>query len=147
MTNSLNYSEPRTITQIKISFLMLVFLLDYLWLFFMLKSCNYYFFYYIFSLFIFQILFPFLVSPLKTPYPFTPCPAHQPTHFLFPALAFPYTGVSSLHRTEGLTSHWCLTRPSSATYAAGAMVCSMCTLVGGFDSWREDCHAWWKILI
>jgi hypothetical protein len=29
--------------------------------------------------------------------------------------------LSSLHRTKDLSSHWCLTRSSSATYAAGAM--------------------------
>jgi hypothetical protein len=34
----------------------------------------------------------------------------------------------SLHRTKGLSSHWCLTRPSSATCAAGAMSPTMCTL-------------------
>ena len=37
---------------------------------------------------------PFLVSPLKIPIPFSPH-AHQPTHSLFPVLAFPYTGVSA----------------------------------------------------
>jgi hypothetical protein len=35
---------------------------------------------YIFSLFTFQMLSPFLVSPLKTLYPFPPPPAYQPTH-------------------------------------------------------------------
>jgi hypothetical protein len=34
----------------------------------------------------------------------------------------------SLHKTKNLSSHWCLTRPSSATYAAGAMGPSVCTL-------------------
>ena len=33
-----------------------------------------------FSLFTFQMLFPFLVSPLKTPYPLLTPSAHQPTH-------------------------------------------------------------------
>ena len=36
----------------------------------------------------------------------------------------------SLHRTKDLSSHYCLTRPSSATYAPRAMGSSMCTLVG-----------------
>jgi hypothetical protein len=43
-------------------------------------------------------------------------------------LAFPCTGASNLHWMKGLFSHWCPTRPSSATYAAGAMGPSMCTL-------------------
>jgi hypothetical protein len=29
---------------------------------------------------------------------------------------------------QGLSSHWCPTRPSSASYTAGAMCRSMCTL-------------------
>jgi hypothetical protein len=64
---------------------------------------------------------PFLVSPSNTPYPLPPPPAPQSTHSHFLALAFPYTGAQSLHRTTGLSSHLCLTRPSSATYAARAM--------------------------
>jgi hypothetical protein len=55
----------------------------------------------------------------------SPC---SPAHSHFSILAFPYTWASSLHRTKGLSSHWCPTRPSSATYAAGAMGPSMCTL-------------------
>ena len=47
----------------------------------------------ILSLFTFQTLSPFLVSPPKTPYPLPPPPAHQPTHSHFLALAFPYTGA------------------------------------------------------
>jgi hypothetical protein len=38
------------------------------------------------------------------------CP-HPLTHSHLPALAFLYTGASSLHRTEGLPSHWCQIRP------------------------------------
>ena len=71
---------------------------------------------------------PFLVSPLKTPYLIPLHPTHQPTHSHFLVLAFPSTGVSSLLRTKGLSSHWCLTRPSCAADAAGAMGPSMCTL-------------------
>jgi hypothetical protein len=61
-----------------------------------------------------------------------------------PSLAFPYTGALNLHRNKGFSSHWCPTRPSSATYAAGAMGCSMCTLwlvvlslkaLGGLVGW------------
>jgi len=54
-----------------------------------------------------------------------------PKHPLPPSpLTFPYTGWggSSLGRTKGFSSHWCPTRPASATYAAGAMGLSMCTL-------------------
>ena len=43
-------------------------------------------------------LSPFLVSPLKIPYPLPTPLAHQPTHFL--ALAFPYTGAWNLHRKK-----------------------------------------------
>jgi hypothetical protein len=38
------------------------------------------------------MLAPFLVSPLKIPYPLPHPPAPQPTHSRFLALAFPYTG-------------------------------------------------------
>ena len=72
-------------------------------------------------------IIPLLVSSLTNPYPIPPHIAHQPTHSCFPLLAFPYTRASSLLRTNGLSSHWCPTRPSSATYAAGAMGPSMCT--------------------
>jgi hypothetical protein len=62
--------------------------------------------------------------------PHIPCPLHlllwgcastPPIHSCLPALAFHCIGLSNLHRTKGLFSHWCPTRPSSATYAAGAM--------------------------
>jgi hypothetical protein len=47
---------------------------------------------------------------------------HPPTHFHLPALDFPTLGhLLSFHRTKDLSFHWCMTRPSSATYAAGAM--------------------------
>ena len=51
------------------------------------------------------MLSPFLVSPPKTSYPLSPPPAHQPTHFCFPVLAFSYTGASSLLRIKGFSSH------------------------------------------
>jgi hypothetical protein len=82
---------------------------------------------------------PFPVSPLEIPYSIPSLPAsmrvfsYLSTHLCLTALAFPYTGASSLHRTKGLSSHWCLIRPSSATYAAGAMGCSMCTLWKTFN--------------
>jgi hypothetical protein len=46
-------------------------------------------------------------------------PASSPWHFST------LRHLSSLHRTKGLPSLWCLTRPSSATHVAGAMSCSM----------------------
>ena len=55
-----------------------------------------------------------------------------PTHSHHTVLAFPYAGASSLYGTKGLTSRWCQIRQSSATYAAGAMVLSMC-LVGSLS--------------
>jgi hypothetical protein len=81
------------------------------------------------------MLSPFLVSPPKTPYPFSPPPTYQPTHSCFPVLAFPYTGVSIFLRTRSLSSHWCPTRPSSATYSAGATGPSLCTLWLVFFYW------------
>jgi hypothetical protein len=48
------------------------------------------------SLLIFQIVSPFLVSPLKTSLSPPPPPAHQPTDSCFLVLAFPYTGASYL---------------------------------------------------
>jgi hypothetical protein len=56
-----------------------------------------------------------MLSP-KSPIP-SPCPAPQPTHSRFLALAFPCTGAYDLHKTKGLSSHWWPARPSSATYA------------------------------
>ena len=58
-------------------------------------------------------LFPFY----KTPIAFPLCPAsmselptHSPTHFCLTALAFPYTGTSSLHSTKSLSSNSCQIR-------------------------------------
>jgi hypothetical protein len=42
---------------------------------------------------------------------------HPPNLSHLPALKFLYTESSSLHRIEGLFSHWYPTRPSCATYA------------------------------
>jgi hypothetical protein len=49
-------------------------------------------------------------------------------------LVFPYTGALSLQKIKGLYSHWCHIKPPSATYAAGAMGPSMCTL--WFSPWE-----------
>jgi hypothetical protein len=58
-----------------------------------------------FSLFTFPMLFPFLISSRKTPYPIPFPPAHEHTNPGFLVLVFPYTGASSLQRTQGISSH------------------------------------------
>jgi hypothetical protein len=85
----------------------------------------------VFVLFTFQMLCPFLVSPLKTPHPL-PLPLFpKPTHSCFLAQVCPYIGPYNLHRTKGLSSHWWLTRPSSAKCAPRAMSLAMFSLIGG----------------
>ena len=76
---------------------------------------------YLFPLFTFQMVLPFLVTPPKIPYPICPPCLQTVPHIHFPDMAFPYTGASSLHRSNGLSSHWCLKWPSSATKVAGAI--------------------------
>jgi hypothetical protein len=93
-----------------------------------------YSFIWLFSLFTFQMLPPFPVPPLKHPIPsLSPCfyeGAPPPTHPLPPPRPrSPLHWASSLHRSKGLSSHWCPTSPSSATYTAGAMGPSMYTYV------------------
>ena len=73
------------------------------------------------------MLSPFLVSPLKTPYPILPPPAsmrvfpHPPTHSCLTTLASPFDGATSLHRTKHLPSHGYQIIQSSATYLSRAM--------------------------
>ena len=81
------------------------------------------------------MLSPSLVSPLENPNPFSPPSASMrmlpcpPTHLLLhPHQGIPYTGISSLHRTKGLSSHLCPKRSTSPTYVAGIMSPSICTL-------------------
>ena len=74
----------------------------------------------------------FQVSPLETPYPI-PAPwlyegAPPPTHSHPSSLAFPYTRALNILRHMDLSSHWCPTMPSSATYVARVMGHSMCIL-------------------
>ena len=73
-----------------------------------------------FFLFTFQMLSHFLVS--------LPPPAsmrvflHLSTHSHLPTLNSPILEhLSCLHRTKDISSHWCMTRPSSTTGSAGAM--------------------------
>jgi len=54
---------------------------------------------------------------------------HPSIDFELNTLAFPYTGTPSLLKTKSLSSHWCSTRPSFATFEAGAMGPSMCTIL------------------
>jgi hypothetical protein len=64
-------------------------------------------------------LSPFLKPPIQFPPPqlLWGCMpiAHPSTQSCLPGLEFQCTGASSLHRTKGLPSPWCPTRPSSAT--------------------------------
>jgi hypothetical protein len=55
----------------------------------------------IFFVYISNII-PFPGFPLENPIFPPPSPSHQPIHSYFLALAFPYTGAFSLHRTKGL---------------------------------------------
>jgi hypothetical protein len=65
---------------------------------------------------------PYHILPLLLLWGCSP-PTQPPTHSHLPALDYsPTLGhLSNLHRTKDLSSHWCMTRPSSATYAAGAI--------------------------
>jgi hypothetical protein len=80
-----------------------------------------YFLYLHFKFYVFSRFLP------RNPLCHTPSPAsmmmfpNSPTHSYLPALAFPYSGASKLHRIKGFSSHGCITRPSFATYVAGAM--------------------------
>ena len=70
----------------------------------------------IFYLFTFQVLSPFLVSPLQPPIPYL-LPwfyegAPSPTHPLLPyPPSIPLHWSIKLHRTNGLPFHWCQMRP------------------------------------
>jgi hypothetical protein len=91
--------------------------------------------YWLFYLFTLQMLSHFPVSPSQTPNPLSfpltlwGCsPTHPLTHYCLNALALPYLGSWSLHRTKELPSQWCLIRQSSATYTAGTRDPPICTL-------------------
>jgi hypothetical protein len=76
-------------------------------------------------------LSPFLLRkpPLRFPSPCFCEDAPPPTHPHPPSHpGIPLHWALNLHRTKGLSCHWWPTRPSSATYLARAMGCSMCTL-------------------
>jgi hypothetical protein len=73
-----------------------------------------YFFFFILDIFFISIskVIPFPFLPAQIPYPIPPpLPAsmrvlpHLPTHCHLTAMAFAYTGTSSLHRTKILSCH------------------------------------------
>ena len=81
------------------------------------------------TLFVLLILFIYIsnASPLPSfssanPLSYPPTPTsirvlpHPQSQSCLTTLAFPYAGASSLHRTQGLPSHQCQIRPSSATW-------------------------------
>jgi hypothetical protein len=99
----------------------------------------------IFSLFTFQMLFPFPISP-RDPLFHPPPPAFYegvppPTHSHLPTLASPTLGHQAFTEPRASPPNWCQTRPSSASYAAGAMGRSMCTLWLVVSPW-ELCGGW-----
>jgi hypothetical protein len=84
------------------------------------------FFYWIFLKFTFQMLSPSPVPSL----PFHPLWScfyedvpllNPPTPTSLPSVPLTLEHLSSFHRTKDLSSHRCMTRPSSATYVAVAM--------------------------
>jgi hypothetical protein len=98
------------------------------------------------------MLSPLLVSPLETSYPILPPPAsvrvlpHPSTHFCLPALAFPYTGESNLHRTKGLS-------PIDANKAILCYICGwshgslhVYSLVGGLVPGSSGGSGWFILL-
>jgi hypothetical protein len=81
------------------------------------------------------MLSPFPVSTLEAPYKFPPSTTYMRVLLDSPTSAFPPWHFPTLgHQTpsgQRAIPHWCPTRISSATYAAGTMGSSVCTLVGG----------------
>jgi hypothetical protein len=59
-----------------------------------------------FLFFLLDILFIYISNAIpKVPYTLALCPAPQPTHSSFLALAFPCTGAYDLRKTKGLSFH------------------------------------------
>ena len=59
-----------------------------------------------------------------------------------PSPQFPTLGhLLSLHRTKDLSFHWYMTRPSSATYAAGDVLLAWC--LNSWKLWR----VWWVDIV
>jgi len=111
-------------------------------------------FYWLFSLFTFQMLSSFTISPPQTPslIPHNPClyeGAPQPTCPISPQCpSIANTGSLSLHRTKGLPSHWCQIRSSFTTYAAGAMgPLHVYSLVGGLVPGSFGGYGWLIVVL
>jgi hypothetical protein len=110
---------------------------SFFFLFFSFLFFSFFFFFFFRFFFIgylvclFQVLSPFLISSPNNPYQTPLLPASTrvfPIHSSPTALTFPYTEASSLQRNKGCANYWYQTKPSSATYAVGAMILSMCIL-------------------
>jgi hypothetical protein len=108
----------------------------------------------LFYLFTFQMLketlfqFPLCKAPIIFPIPLASMRVlPPPTHSHLTTLVSPYSGASSLHRTNGLPSHWCPTRLSSATSAARAMgTLNVYSLIGGLVPWSSEGSGWFVLL-
>jgi hypothetical protein len=106
-------------------------------LFFLSAWCIFNFFF--FFLFIRYFLYlhfkcyPLYSFPLRKPPILSLLPLlTNPPYSHFPVIALFYTGALSLYKAKSLFSHWCPTRPSSVTYAAGAIESHhVCSLFGG----------------
>jgi hypothetical protein len=109
-------------------------------------------FYWLFYLFVFQMLFPFLFSPLQPSYPLAPpsyfydgAPPPTPSHLT--ALALTNAGAWSLHRIKGFPSHLIPDK---------AILCYICgwshgylhvySLVGGLVPGRSGGSGWLILL-
>ena len=92
--------------------------------------------------------FPVSLPPGNTlSHPPSPCFCEgvpPPTHSHLPTFDSPTLGhLLSFHRTKDLSSHWCMTRPSSATYAAGATCTPLFDGLVPGSSWGTG----WSILL
>ena len=104
-------------------------------------SVSFFFSFYLFYLFLFYWIFYLylkcysLLSPIPSPFPCFYKDAPPPIHLLTPSSLpwhSPTLGHSALHRTKGFSSHWYMTRPSSATYAAGT-ICTPLLSLGALE--------------
>jgi hypothetical protein len=121
-----------------------------------LKSWLLFFFFLLLDIFFIYIsnVIPFPCSPSGNTlsHPTSPCfckgtpPSIHPLLPPPPSHGIPYTGASSFQRTKGLSSHWCPTKPSSATYAAGPMGPSMYSLVGNLIPGSSGVSGWLILL-
>jgi hypothetical protein len=99
-------------------------------------TTNFFFLLYIFFIYISNVI-PFPYFPSENPPIPSPLPLLTNLPIPLPCPGIPLHWGIEPHRDKGFSSHWWPTRPSSATYAAGAMGPSMCSLVGGLVSGRS----------